>query len=74
MNAAAVALGGRSAPAAAVVGNEDGKLYRWNLVSNRLDGGLTLDVPGPQAYTPSVIAPDGSALAIAGGTIFAIGR
>ncbi len=74
VNAAAVSAGVGQAPASAFVLSEDGRLYRWNLASNRLDGAVVLAAAGPQAYTPSVIAPDGSVLAIAGGTVFGIGR
>ena len=74
VNAAAVAPSNGQVGGSAVVISADGKLYRWNLVSNSLDAGLTLAAPGPQAYTPSVIQPDGSLLAIADGTIYAVGQ
>ncbi|HJV48059.1 MAG TPA: hypothetical protein VJ549_02170 [Geothrix sp.] len=56
------------------VNNEDGYLYRWDLSTNtfperiRLTGGLG------EAYTPTVMGPDGHVYAINNATLFAVGR
>ena len=73
VSAAAVASGVSQAGGSAVITSDDGRLYRWNLAPNTLDPGLVLAAPGTQAYSPSVIQPDGSVLAIASGTLFSVG-
>ncbi len=55
-------------------GSEDGALYRWDLAANALTQSVQLTQPGPQAYTPSVVGPDGLIFAIANGTLYAAGR
>jgi hypothetical protein len=68
VNAAAVdAVGG-----AVFAGNEDGYLYRWKPGTSTL-GRVQMAPPGTQAYTPTVVGPDGLVLAIANGTLFAVG-
>jgi hypothetical protein len=54
--------------------SEDGALYRWDLASNALTQSVQLTQPGPQAYAPSVVGPDGLIFAIANGTLYAAGR
>ena len=48
----------------AMVNSEDGHLYRWNFTSNALSTGLLLAPPTGEAYTPTVIGPDGAVYAI----------
>ena len=54
--------------------SEDGKLYRWDLVSNRFSEVITLTPGIGEAYTPTVIGADGKVYAINNATLFAIGR
>jgi hypothetical protein len=57
-----------------IVNNEDGTLYRWDLASNTLAAKIRLNRPRPEAYTPTIIGPDGTVYAINNATIYAIGR
>ena len=56
-----------------LAGSEDGKLYRWNLTSNSFTQVLTLTTGIGEAYTPTLIGPDGLVYAINNATLFAIG-
>jgi uncharacterized protein YccT (UPF0319 family) len=56
-----------------LAGSEDGKLYRWNLTSNSFTQVLTLTAGIGEAYTPTLIGPDGLVYAINNATLFAIG-
>ena len=53
-----------------VVNSEDGHLYRWNFVTNQLTTGLLLEPPTSEAYTPTVIGPDGAVYAINNAQLF----
>ena len=55
-------------------GSEDGKLYRWDLKSNSLTQSIVLSSGLGEAYTPTVIGPDGTVYAINNATLFAIGQ
>lgn len=57
-----------------IVNNEDGTVYRWDLARNRLAEKLHLNRPRPEAYTPTLIGPDGTVYAINNATLYAIGR
>ena len=56
-----------------LAGSEDGKLYRWNLTSNTFTQVMTLTTGIGEAYTPTLIGPDGMVYAINNATLFAIG-
>jgi hypothetical protein len=58
-----------------LAGSEDGKLYRWNLQN----GGsftqvVTLTSGLGEAYTPTLIGPDGTVYAINNAILFAVGK
>jgi hypothetical protein len=57
-----------------IVNNEDGNLYRWDLASNTLAEKIHLNRPRPEAYTPTLIGPDGTVYAINNAHLYAIGR
>jgi hypothetical protein len=54
----------------AVVNSEDGKVYRWNFDTNTLSAGLTLAPPTGEAYTATLIGPDGAVYAINNARLF----
>ena len=55
----------------AFVNNEDGKLYRWDLTGTLAD--QVVLTPGiGEAYTPTLIGPDGTIYAISNATLFAV--
>ena len=54
--------------------SEDGKLYRWNLGTNQLTEVVTLTPGIGEAYTPTLIGPDGTVYAINNATLFAVGE
>src|SRR5205085_1757396 len=53
--------------------SEDGKLYRWDLWTNEFTEVVTLTGGVGEAYTPTVIGPDGTVYAINDATLFAVG-
>lgn len=53
--------------------SEDGKLYRWNLVTNTLDQVVTLTSGIGEAYTPTIIGSDGRVYAINNATLYCVG-
>lgn len=53
--------------------SEDGRSYRWNLVTNTLDQALVLTPGILEPYVPTVIGPDGTVYTLNGGTFFALG-
>jgi WD40 repeat protein len=57
-----------------LAGSEDGKLYRWDLSTNSFSQSITLTAGIGEAYTPTVIGPDGTVYAINDGILFAIGQ
>jgi hypothetical protein len=59
---------------AGLVNNEDGKLYRWDFTTNALTEVVTLTSGLGEAYTPTVIGPDGTVYAINNATLFAVGQ
>jgi len=56
-----------------IVNSEDGILYRWDLASNKLAEKIRLNSPRPEAYTPTIIGPDGTVYAINDATLYAVG-
>jgi hypothetical protein len=70
INSAAVDPGTKSV----LAGSEDGKLYRWDLESNSLSEQIVLTPGLGEAYTPTVIGPDGTVYAINNATLFAVGK
>jgi hypothetical protein len=54
--------------------SEDGKLYRWIPSTGVLSESVVLTPGIGEAYTPTVIGPDGTAYAINDATLFAVGR
>jgi hypothetical protein len=57
-----------------IVNSEDGTLYRWDLARNTLAEKIRLNRPRPEAYTPTIIGPDGTVYAINNATLYAVGR
>ena len=53
--------------------SEDGRSYRWNLVTNGLDQAVVLTQGIGEPYVPTVIGPDGTVYTLNGGTLFALG-
>ena len=70
INSVAVDLADRSV----MVNSEDGTLYRWNLARNTLAEKIHLNAPLAEAYTPTLIGPDGTVYAINDATLYAVGR
>src|SRR5205085_7077409 len=56
-----------------LVNNEDGVLYRWDLVTNTLVQPVVLTPGVGEAYTPTVIGVDGTVYAINNAILFAVG-
>jgi len=53
--------------------SEDGRVYRWNLVSNSLTQFLQIGAGIGEPYVPTVIGPDGTVFTLNGGSLFALG-
>ena len=53
--------------------SEDGNLYRWDLTTNTLSQMVTLSSGIGEAYTPTVIGPDGTVYAINQAILNAVG-
>jgi hypothetical protein len=69
INTAAVDGAGRAVFAT----SEDGKLYRWDLATNTLAQSIALSSGIREAYTPTLIGPDGTVYAINHSTLSAVG-
>jgi Bacterial Ig-like domain (group 3) len=53
--------------------SEDGRSYRWNLLTNTLDQAVVLTPGALEPYVPTAIGPDGTVYTLNGGTFFALG-
>ncbi|MBI3409508.1 MAG: Ig-like domain repeat protein [Planctomycetes bacterium] len=54
--------------------SEDGRIYRWNMLTNSLSQAIALTPGIGEPYVPSVIGPDGTVYTLNGGTLFALGN
>ncbi len=57
-----------------LINSEDGFLYRWNLRTNQLSENIKITEGVGQAYTPTIIGPDGTVFSINNAVLFAVGR
>jgi hypothetical protein len=57
----------------AIINSEDGVVYRWDFTSNTLSQKVVLTPGIGEAYTPSVIGPDGVVHAINDAILFSVG-
>jgi hypothetical protein len=58
-----------------LMNNEDGNLYRWDLIQNQLTESISLTAAQSiEAYTPTVVGVDGTVYAINHGYLFAVGQ
>jgi len=58
----------------AIVNSEDGTNYRWDFTTNTLSQRMPLSPGVSEAYTPTVIGPDGTVYAINDAVLYAIGQ
>jgi len=58
----------------AIINSEDGTVYRWDFTTNTLLQSLNLTAGRGEAYTPTVIGPDGTVYAINDAILFAVGN
>jgi hypothetical protein len=57
-----------------LVTSEDGILHRWNLGTNTFSEKIRLANEIGEAYTPTVIGPDGAVYAINNTMLYAVGQ
>lgn len=57
-----------------IANDEAGYSYRWDLPTNTLSQTLMLNQPIGEAYTPTLIGPDGTIYAINNATLYAMGN
>jgi hypothetical protein len=57
-----------------IANSEDGHTYRWDLTNNTLTSALPLNAPTGEAYTPTLIGPDGQIYSINDAHLYAIGN
>jgi len=58
----------------AVINSEDGSCYRWNFTTNTLDRTVNLTNGVGEAYTPTIIGPNGNGYAINNASMFVLGQ
>jgi len=58
---------------AILANNEDGTLYRWDTTTGTLAQSIVLTSGIGEAYTPTLVGPDGTVYAINDATLFAVG-
>jgi hypothetical protein len=56
-----------------LVNSEDGHMYRWDLTTNTLSEGVSLNPAFSEPYTPTLVGPDGTVYAINHGILYALG-
>ncbi len=66
INSAAIDMANKCA----VINSEDGHVYRWDFTTNSLTQGLKLAPPTGEAYTSTLIGPDGAVYAINNASLF----
>jgi|HubBroStandDraft_6_1064221.scaffolds.fasta_scaffold57370_2 hypothetical protein len=59
---------------AVIANSEDGHVYVWSLVTNTLSQVLDLNLPEGEAYTTTIIGPDGTIYAVNNAQLYAIGN
>jgi hypothetical protein len=59
---------------AAIINSENGVVYRWDFASNTLSQSVVLTTGRGEAYTPTVIGPDGAVYAINDAVLFSVGN
>jgi hypothetical protein len=57
----------------ALVNSEDGNAYKWDFTKNQLTQKVQTGPPAAEAYTPTVIGPDGTGYTMNGSELFALG-
>ncbi|HEX4157292.1 MAG TPA: hypothetical protein VHY79_02360 [Rhizomicrobium sp.] len=57
-----------------VANAEDGYAYRWDLTTNSFPQSLSLNAPTFEAYTSTLIGPDGTDYAVNDATLYALGK
>lgn len=57
-----------------MVNSEDGFLYHWDMTTNQLTQRIQITAGLGEAYTPTMIGPDGTVYAINNATLFAVGQ
>jgi hypothetical protein len=57
----------------AIVNSEDGTVYRWDFTTNTLSEHVSLTAGRGEAYTPTLVGPDGTVYAINDSILFAVG-
>lgn len=57
----------------AIVNSEDGIVYRWDFTTNTLSQHVSLTSGRGEAYTPTLVGPDGTVYAINDSILFAVG-
>jgi hypothetical protein len=62
-----------AAARAAYMNSEDGRAYKWDFTANALSESVVMNAGLGQAYTPTVMGPDGVVYAVNNAQLHAIG-